>query len=219
MSAFGKYAKYEGELRGNLHGLAVDEGSLQRRVKACDLGQCRAMCCHDGVFVSAEERATIRGMFGEEALETRDGKWKTRTREAEEGELGENYPAHFPRTRCVLLDENHHCELQKRAIAEGKHPWFYKPAPCWLHPLTITPLPNGRPLLTLPSPQDDPQTREGYPGFAPFTTCGKETADGTPAHQTLAKEVEFLMGILGRSKSWMSIHRETSPSIEPDTSG
>ena len=176
----------------------LDVESLQTLVKACDLARCRGMCCHDGVFVGKEEQQVISGLLTGEHFVERNGKTKTRTQPAGTGELGEGYPAHFPKTRCTFLDENHHCRLQSRAMDEGHHPWFWKPFPCWLHPLSFQKDRSGRAVLALPTARHDPAAESGYPGFASCTTCGKADEDGRPAWQVLAPELTFLSQISGR---------------------
>ncbi|MEM9081105.1 MAG: DUF3109 family protein [Verrucomicrobiota bacterium] len=187
----------EGELREVVREMAVDRGSLEVGLRGCDLARCRGMCCHDGVFVGEEEREVIEEVLPGEWFEEREGKWKTRVLGADEGQLGESYPKHFPRTRCVFLDGESRCRLQSLAMAEGQHPWFYKPVPCWLHPLRIGRLPNGRAVLELPG--DGAGEEENYrEGFASCTSCGKAREDGTPAAVVLRPELEFLGEIGGR---------------------
>ena len=81
----------------------------------------------------------------------------------------------------------------------GADPWFHKPLTCWLHPLLIKPgRRGGRPELTLPSPENDPQKAPGYPGFASCTHCGRPDPEGEPAKVALAPELERLSLISGR---------------------
>ncbi|MBK1833003.1 hypothetical protein [Roseibacillus ishigakijimensis] len=189
----------EADLAQTVREAALDGESFRTPLRLCELSRCRAMCCHDGVFVGPEEQTVLTGEFPGEHFEQRGRRLKTRTVAAGEEELGVGYPGHFPRTRCVFLDEKHHCRLQSRAMAEGRHPWFWKPFPCWLHPLGFRRQPgSGRPLLSLPTAQDDPAAGEGYPGFASCTPCGKAEATGQPAWQTLRAELAFLSEISGR---------------------
>lgn len=178
---------------------ALDFESFQTPIRACDLTRCRGMCCHDGVFVGKEELAAIGEVMNGDSFEKRGQRTKTRTVPATDKQLGEGYPAHFPRTRCIFLDEQDYCRLQNHAIAEGKHPWFWKPFPCWLHPLGFRQDGQlGRPILSLPTLGKDPAGAEGYPGFASCTTCGKNDAGGDPAWRTLEAELRFLSEISGR---------------------
>ncbi len=181
---------------------ALDHESFQTPIRACELSRCRGMCCHDGVFVGGEERRVIaellEGVEGD-YFEEKEGRWKTRTLTAREDQLGEDYPSHFPRTRCQFLDENHHCRLQSRALKEEQHPWFWKPFPCWLHPLSFRrEAASGRPVLSLPRLGKDPAAEPGYDGFASCTTCGRAESTGEPAWQVLAPELSFLSELSGR---------------------
>ena len=187
----------------------VDYEAFERPMRVCELAKCRATCCHDGVVIGEEERRVIAGVvedFGEKLaefsweggnwLEEEGGRMKTATRVAEEGELAENFPAHFPRTRCVFLDPEHRCVLQRLAMGEGKHPWFWKPISCWMQPLRLEGRGAERPLLTLAQVENDPMQREGYPGFSSCTPCGREESGGSPASEVLQSELE-LLGELG----------------------
>lgn len=189
----------EQDLAQTVREAAVDFASFETPLRACQLARCRGMCCHDGVFVGEEERGVLEAVVAGEHFEERNGRLKTRTVAADEGMLGEEFPSHFPQTRCVFLDENHHCGLQSQAIAEGRHPWFWKPFPCWLHPLGFRrEKGTGRPLLSLPQVGDDPAAEEGYPGFASCTPCGKKDSMGPPAWMTLEAELKFLTAVSGR---------------------
>jgi len=116
--------------------------------------------------------------------------WRTATRPAETSELADDFPAHFPRTRCVFLDAEHRCVLQRLASDLGRHPWFWKPISCWMHPLLLR---HGkRPVLTLPHPADDPEA------FTTCTHCGRSDPRGTRAAEVLREELAMLGRISGR---------------------
>lgn len=192
----------EQELARQIREASLDHEAFETLLAPCDLGRCRGMCCHDGVYLGEEERVVIAEVAGREDLcEHREGRLKTRTVAAREEQLGEGFPAHFPHTRCALLDDQHHCLLQKKALAVGRHPWFWKPFPCWLHPLTIIRDPGDRqrPRLTLPTAAQEPARKAGYPGFASQTSCGRAAAGGVPAWQALRAELAFLSQISGRN--------------------
>lgn len=169
---------------------AVDHGRFELPLPVCELAKCRATCCHDGVILSPEE-AEILQRDGEGIIRLEDGRFKTETVEASAEQLAEDFPDHFPKTRCVFLDDQHRCLWQIRAMEEGKHPWFYKPTSCWMHPLILK-NEGGRPLLTLLSRgQDDA-------GFASFTPCGRSKSTAAPARESLKMELEMLGAISGR---------------------
>ncbi|MGJ8724787.1 MAG: hypothetical protein ACSHYB_09545 [Roseibacillus sp.] len=189
----------ESDLARTVREAALDYESFGALIRACDLRRCRGMCCHDGVFVGAEEREVMSEVLPGPHFEQRGGRWKTRTVAAGKEALGEGFPGHFPKTRCVFLDGNDYCGLQSRAMAEGKHPWFWKPFPCWLHPLGFRRgEASDRPILSLPTLGEDPAAGEDYPGFASCTTCGKADSEGEPAWKVLEPELRFLSDISGR---------------------
>lgn len=204
------YPELERELGRQIREAAVDYGSFAQRLKLCDLGSCRATCCHDGVYLTGEEQSAIGeaieaggerlaeyGWAEEEWLANAGGRAKSVT--LENKEPADQFPAHFPRTRCVFLDEGQLCVLQRLAMDTGKHPWFWKPISCWMHPLVLMPgQRGGRPILTLPSSENDPAAKPGYPGFSACTPCGMDTPGGKPAWQVLGDELDLLGKIAGR---------------------
>ncbi len=184
----------------------LDHEAFERPMRVCDLARCRATCCHDGVVVGEEEAEVIGVVVAEhrEALEAygwsgdvgeavvqEGGKLRTARRPAREGELAEDFPAHFLRTRCVFLDPEHRCVLQRLATDAGKHPWFWKPVSCWMHPVLLKGARRaGRPLITIRGREDD-EAR-----FASCTHCGREEMGGDPASEVLRGELAVL-GMLG----------------------
>lgn len=179
-----------GELAGLLTEALIDHDSFERPMAVCELVRCRATCCHDGVILSQEE-AKLLGDFGDGIEELPDGRWKTRTVPAAPELLAEDFAAHFPKTRCVFLDEQHRCRWQLKAVEEKRHPWFYKPVSCWMHPLLLK-NENGRPVLTVLSGEEDQER------FASETPCGRVAGSGVPAGQALRAELEMLGEISGR---------------------
>lgn len=168
---------------------AIDHAAFEAPLAVCQLNKCRATCCHDGVILSDEEARFLEGEGG--VMKLPDGRFKTRTMDADSSQLAENFPAHFPKTRCVFLDDEHRCTLQLRAVEEGKHPWYYKPTSCWLHPLLLQKR-EGRPVLTIVAREDDKA------GFASFTPCGQAVAHASPAREVLGMELKMLREISGR---------------------
>jgi hypothetical protein len=76
-------------------------------------------------------------------------------------------------------------------VEEGRHPWFYKPTSCWMHPLILR-SEGGRPVLTLLTREQDEAA------FATFTPCGKSEKTASPARESLKMELEMLGAISGR---------------------
>jgi hypothetical protein len=206
------YPGIEETLARQLREAALDHEAFAMRLKPCELPKCRATCCHDGAFLTDEEmtgigdavegnRELLAGYgWTDERYLTRDGRQgRTVTRAATDELLAADFPRHFPRTRCVFLDPEHRCVLQRLALDTGRHPWWWKPVSCWMHPLLLRP-PAGsrRPLLTLARPGRDPAAAAGYPGFGSCTPCGVAASDGLPAWQTLRAELDLLGRIAGR---------------------
>lgn len=178
-------------LERQLREAALDYSAFERGLRVCELIQCRATCCHDGVVLGDEEWEILTLQGGEEGLiQLADGTRKTKTVDAGSGELADDFPQSFPRTRCVFLDTEHRCLWQLKAMEEGKHPWFYKPISCWMHPVLLAHR-DGRPLLTVLRPDEDVK------GFASKTPCGKED-DGPPARESLRGELEMFSLLSGR---------------------
>jgi hypothetical protein len=72
------------------------------------------------------------------------------------------------------------------------HPWSYKPASCWLHPISVR---DGE--LRLHDALSDPYNLEGYPGYASATMCG--SICGTKlAREVLRPELDYLAAIIGK---------------------
>ena len=170
---------------------AVDHHAFEKPLPVCELAKCRATCCHDGVVLSSEE-AEVLSRDSEGIIELGDGRLKTETVVVPSDRFADDFPGHFPKTRCVFLDEKHRCLWQHRGVNEGKHPWFYKPTSCWMHPLILK-TEAGRPLLTLLSRGEDEA------GFATFTQCGRSKVGAPPARESLKMELEMLGLISGRN--------------------
>ena len=180
------------ELAKQLSEAALDHEAFEKPVPVCDLVKCRATCCHDGVILSNEEADAFQELGASDGLiSLPNGGWKTRTVEAKNSELAEDFPKHFPKSRCVFLDDQHRCQWQLRAVEEGKHPWYYKPTSCWLHPVLIERR-GGRPLITIRSRVGDEED------FATHTPCGREEDGAAPAWQSLEMELKMLGEIGGR---------------------
>ena len=205
------FASLQQELARQMREACVDHEAFAIPLKICELAECRATCCHDGVFLEPEEREVIAEVVESHAERLAEygwqppeifqrmegGRWKSVTLPDESP--GASFPAHFPKTRCVFLDTERRCVLQRLAIDEGHHPWFWKPVSCWMHPILLKPGRRGeRPLLTLATPGNDPAAHSGYPGFSAFTPCGMPCEGGPPARQTLAAELDLLGSLAGR---------------------
>lgn len=213
-TALTAYADDAAMLRRRLADGTVDARSFGRPVARCEVTRCRGMCCYDGVYVSGGSAAVIRsvaerhaGFFAGLGLELPErviveGQWrgkvglKTAVRPRDFPATVEGYPAHFEDTACVFLTQEGRCALQLLSEHEGRHPWYYKPVKCWLHPITLEG--DGPSVLMLHSQETDPYRLPGYDGFVSTIFCGRTCPGGAPASRVLAEELLFLSRIVGR---------------------
>lgn len=163
------------------------------KLKACDLAVCEGMCCHDGAWLEPEEARSLRQLvfrrradlpgLPDRFLEPVEGAHKTATRP--HAYRSPEFPAHFPRTRCVFCLPDARCALQVLAEADGVDRWAYKPRACWLHPLRE----NADHLLPPPAdPAEDWDRTSAYPGYVTFTECGRDREGGAVWTEVLSDE-------------------------------
>ncbi len=198
--------------------LVLDQDRLARPLARCELADCRGTCCHDGVYLADEEADVIRDLvdqagdeflalglrlpdpcvvYGEESG-IAAGR-KTATVAVSRDVHADDYPEHFPLTRCAFLLPDARCALQVIAEQRGLPKWHYKPTTCWLHPLSLLTGGGRTPILTLHDESNDPQIRPGYPGFVPHTHCGRTCSNGQPAREVLVEELTALGALGGRN--------------------
>ena len=209
------YPDDEASLRSRVAGGRVDAESFRRPVARCEISTCRGMCCYDGVYVSRESATVIRRVAKEHAeffaaldLQLPDGvivegdwSWKrgglkTAVTPRAFSETVEGFPPHFNDTACVFLTGDGRCSLQLLSLHLGRHPWYYKPVKCWMHPITLEGEEHA--ALLLHSDRTDPYRFPGYDGFVSRIFCGRTCAGGAPAALVLADELTFLSRIVGR---------------------
>ena len=205
------FAATESALRVGLKDAEIDGASFERKLQPCALERCRGTCCCEGVYVNEEVAAVIEAIckknvdfFREIGLDLPDkviitesggegDSLRTPLRSFPFHELVEDYPEHFNDTACCFLLNDGRCGLQMLAEVEGRHPWFYKPQACWLHPIAVV-----RGKILLHNEENDPYQEEDSRGFSSQTFCGKTALCGQPAHIVLKDELNFLGRILGR---------------------
>lgn len=206
------YAKSLDALRENCAEAPFVASSFERYIERCDPAECLGMCCYDGVYIDAgtedalaalvsDRRGDLEGIGAilPEAI-FEDGTFngemlgrKTATRPfAYDGKVAD-FPGHFEQTACVFLIDDGRCSLQALAIADGRHPWDYKPPTCWVHPIKVSA--SG---IVLHDEDDDPHVLPEYPGYVSRTRCGGCSGCGDPARTVLADELEYLATILDR---------------------
>ncbi|MFB3818564.1 MAG: hypothetical protein ACE147_12940 [Candidatus Methylomirabilales bacterium] len=173
------------------------------------------MCCYDGVYVPEPSARLIEHLARRHAAFFRglgltlpervivEGRWapkpgglKTAVREHPFARLVPDFPPHFAQTACVFLTPAGLCSLHLLSEHLGRHPWYYKPVKCWMHPITLEG--DRPPVLVLHDERTDPYRLPGYPGFVPRIFCGRTCPSGAPASLVLQEELAFLSQIAGR---------------------
>ena len=209
------YADDEAALRSRMAGGGVDAESFRRPVARCEISTCRGMCCYDGVYVSRESAVVIQRVAKEYAeffagqglqLPERvivEGDWpwkrgglKTACTPRAFSRAVEGFPSHFKDSACVFLTGDGRCSLQLLSVYLGRHPWYYKPVKCWMHPVTLEGEKHA--ALLLHTERTDPYRFPGYDGFVSRIFCGRTCRGGSPASAVLADELTILSRIVGR---------------------
>jgi hypothetical protein len=134
-------------------GRAVDPRLLEARpMRRCQVETCQSYCCSGGVWIHTRQ---VDDLLAHQDLiiphlppERRDpAQWfdgvvELDTDNPEAGTCtGTNVvpdPTHPAGQTCIFLLANRRCALQAAAIAQGEHPWRFKPFYCCLHPLVLS---------------------------------------------------------------------------------
>jgi hypothetical protein len=213
MSGLTAFPKTEAFLRWMLADAPLDVASLARPIRRCRLEDCKGMCCYDGIYLDDEEARVLVKLARDEADFFRDlglnlpaevvvdGNWeglvsgpKTAVAPWPAAEGVPGFPPHFHATACVFHLPDGRCGLQVLSTARGRHPWYFKPTGCWLHPLST----DDGDGLRLHDADSDSCRAPGYPGFIAWTRCGATDEQGQAAHEVLREELEFLGRIVRR---------------------
>lgn len=226
------YPETEAIAREMLAVAVVDVDSFQERLHHCALAQCHGMCCYDGVYIGQETAEVIEELvrveaqfFAELGLDLPEtviveSEWKgkmfgkkTAVKPRPFSSYVDGFPSHFEDTACVFCMQDGRCALQVLSQSKGLHPWYYKPFPCWMHPLYIAL--NDSPIkLVVYNNETDPFKLPNYDGFATQTFCGRISSCGTPAYQILENELEFLGRIAERDFFSEITHKTKANALE-----
>ncbi len=112
-------------------------------VKACDVCICSGECCYYGVYTDLKEHEKImahkdRIIKSMDDSQTKDTtKWFEPEQEDEDFDSGIAVGTELHNGKCVFLDQQGYCTLQKIAMEDGDFKWKYKPLYCILFPLVI----------------------------------------------------------------------------------
>jgi Fe-S-cluster containining protein len=105
--------------------------------------KCNGECCYYGVYADLNENKMIMGIkdkiipLMDESQTTDISKWFEAPEKDEDFESGVAVGTELHNGKCVFLDKEGLCTLQKLAILNDEPRWKYKPLYCILFPLTI----------------------------------------------------------------------------------
>ena len=146
--------------------------------------RCNGECCHYGVYSDLNEHKVIMGIkdkiipLMDESQTTDISKWFEAPEKDEDFESGVAVGTELHNSKCVFLDKEGRCTLQKFALLNNEHKWKYKPIYCILFPLTIY---NG--AITV---DDDHIDR--------LKTCNKFPTAETTLYEACIEELQHFFG-------------------------
>ncbi len=153
-------------------------------VRSCDVCVCSGECCYYGVYTDKYEYDKIIELKDEiieimDDSQTKDvNKWFEPPEEDEDFESGIAVGTELYNGKCVFLDKQGFCSLQKLAMNKGEDKWKYKPLYCILFPLVIY-----EDTITL---DDEHLARMHY--------CNKAENQSSTLFETCREELKFLLG-------------------------
>ncbi|MFA3781970.1 DUF3109 family protein [Melioribacteraceae bacterium 4301-Me] len=112
-------------------------------VRACNVCICSGECCYYGVYTDKKEYEKIiqhkdRIIKEMDDSQTKDvNLWFEQPEEDADFESGVAVGTQVHNGKCVFLDKEGFCTLQKIAMKDGEFKWKYKPLYCILFPLVI----------------------------------------------------------------------------------
>jgi len=156
----------------------------QKFVRACDVCICSGECCYYGVYtditesekIMSEKELILKHM--DDSQIKNPEKWFEEPQEDKDFTSGVAVGTEVHNGKCVFLDKQGFCTLQKMAVAEGEYKWKYKPLYCILFPLVIS---EG--VLTV----DDEHLNDMH-------YCSKLENQISTVYTCCQKELEFLLG-------------------------
>jgi Fe-S-cluster containining protein len=132
--------KFEKEINGYL----IDPLIFTHKfVKSCDVCICSGECCYYGVYTDKAEHDVIMKMKDrvkksmDDSQTTDHNLWFEEPEEDEDFDSGIAVGTELHNGKCVFLDKQGYCTLQKVAMEDDEFKWKYKPLYCILFPLII----------------------------------------------------------------------------------
>ena len=171
-----------------INGLKIDPIIFTHKfVKTCDVCICSGECCYYGVYTDLKEYKQIMKMKNRIIQSMDDSqtknvdKWFEAPEKDEDFDSGVAVGTEVYNGKCVFLDRQGYCTLQKIAMEEGEFRWKYKPLYCILFPLVIY---EG--ALTV---DDDHLNRMHY--------CNKVENQNSTIYDCCKNEIKHLLGEKG----------------------
>ncbi len=149
---------------------------------------CDARCCHDGVYLKDGEEERILDFVARHSEDFADlkpplivdGDWpgqedERKTEKIPRDDYGDDYPAHFTKTKCIFLDDQKRCRLEYVSEIHNEDPNDVKPISCRMFPMRLE---NGKYVVPSGKREDDPDNiGDEYPGFISFMPCINRAKD------------------------------------------
>ena len=127
-----------------INGLKIDPIIFTHKfVKTCDVCICSGECCYYGVYTDLKEHELIMKMKDriiqsmDDSQTKNTNKWFEAPEKDDDFESGIAVGTEVHNGKCVFLDRQGYCTLQKIAMEDGEMRWKYKPLYCILFPLVI----------------------------------------------------------------------------------
>lgn len=134
----------ENKFEKKINGLYIDPLIFTHKfVKGCDVCICSGECCYYGVYTDKKEYERILEIKDIIIAEMDDSQCKDSDKWFEEPEQDSDFESGIAigtqvyNGKCVFLDKQGFCTLQKIALKNGEYKWKYKPLYCILFPLVI----------------------------------------------------------------------------------
>ena len=162
----------------------------QTFVNCCDISKCSGECCYYGVYTDKKESDNILEMKDKVINAMDDSQTKDVSKWFEAPEVDEDFDSGIAvgtelyNGKCVFLDKEGFCTLQKMAMSESEFKWKYKPLYCILFPLVIY---NG--AITI---DDEHLDRMHY--------CNLKQNQESTFFEACSEELEFLLGKKGMTE-------------------
>ncbi len=166
-----------------INGLKIDTNIFTFKFKC----KCTGECCNYGVYTDKKESDEVLSIKDKiismlDESQTSDiSKWFEPPEEDEDFESGVAVGTELFNNKCVFLDKNGLCTLQKLANNEGLHKWRYKPLYCILFPLTVY-----EETLTI----DDEHIDR-------LKTCNMHAGEETTIYEACREELVYFLGEKG----------------------